>query len=359
MTSINQLSDVHECFFKKESVTLRSLKEKLDADPSFPKMSRSTLHNCLKAVGFRYEKKGQSRVMIEREDIIFWRRNYLRQIRQHRQQGKSIIYLDETWLNSGRNASKAPKTARQSFIEGLIMTGSNIQPGKGGRSIILQSDTTEGYIRGVQLAFLAKRSEENNHGADGEHFRKWVEEELLPNFPEKSVIVMDNSSYHSSPTEPLPERSAKKSIIQAWLTRKNIPWTSEMSKAELHAVLLANREQAKNYVIDHLLQEGGHDVLRLPPFHSELNPIELAWGKIKNEVSITTITINKMKDVQDKLAIAIGQITSENWENFIDQVMKAEESFWLADCLQGGHEALGIGLDDFECAEETYEEMEM
>ncbi|CAG9120289.1 unnamed protein product [Plutella xylostella] len=33
----------------------------------------------------------------------------------------------------------------------------------------------------------------------------------------------------------------------------------------------------KNYKIDEILKENGHIVLRLPPYHPELNPIELVW----------------------------------------------------------------------------------
>ena len=36
-----------------------------------------------------------------------------------------------------------------------------------------------------------------------------------------------------------------------------------------------------NYVCNSLAQEAGHSVLRLPPYHFELNPIEVAWAQGK------------------------------------------------------------------------------
>jgi len=32
-----------------------------------------------------------------------------------------------------------------------------------------------------------------------------------------------------------------------------------------------------SYVIDNMVKNAGHTVLRLPPYHCELNPIELTW----------------------------------------------------------------------------------
>lgn len=345
---------VHECFFRKERVTVKFLRSKIVADHSIPKMSKTTMRKCLKLVGFRYEGTGQNKVWTEREEIIFWRRDYLRQIRQRRLQGKSIVYLDETWFNSARMTYKAPKTAREAFIDGLI-TGSNIPAGKGGRSIVLHNNKNDGSTGSVQIIFLAKRGEVKNSEIDGDHFRKWVENELLPNFPVKCVIVMDNPSYHPDAIEPLPDQTAKKCTIQAWLNKKNIRWTAEMSKGELYAILMANQEQAKKYIIDHLLQKAGHEVFRIPPYHSELNPIELAWGKIKKDIALTTAKL-QTKEEQEKMMSAIKAMNTEMWTSFMGEVMEIEENFWLVDCVEGDREALGFRLDDHECDEDTDEE---
>jgi transposase len=36
-----------------------------------------------------------------------------------------------------------------------------------------------------------------------------------------------------------------------------------------------------SYVTDNLLNSHGHNVLRLPPYNSQCNPIELAWSATK------------------------------------------------------------------------------
>jgi transposase len=38
----------------------------------------------------------------------------------------------------------------------------------------------------------------------------------------------------------------------------------------------------KEYSVDRIIHESGHQVLRLPPYHCQFNPIELIWGICKN-----------------------------------------------------------------------------
>ena len=37
--------------------------------------------------------------------------------------------------------------------------------------------------------------------------------------------------------------------------------------------------------MERVAKEYGHEILRLPPYHCELNPIELAWAAEKNYVA--------------------------------------------------------------------------
>ena len=34
----------------------------------------------------------------------------------------------------------------------------------------------------------------------------------------------------------------------------------------------------KTYQVDEMAREAGHEVIRLPPYHCHLNPIELLWA---------------------------------------------------------------------------------
>ncbi|XP_050310857.1 uncharacterized protein LOC126746591 [Anthonomus grandis grandis] len=130
---------------------------------------------------------------------------------------------------------------------------------------------------------------------------------ILPRLAKDCVIVLDNASYHTRKLEKIPTSATKKSDIQAWLDSKAI---SYMVKAELLDLVKANRGQDK-FVVDELAKSTGRIVLRLPPYHCELNPIELVWAQIKGEVGRrnTTFTFSKLKPLFDE---AIKNVTAEN-----------------------------------------------
>ena len=68
---------------------------------------------------------------------------------------------------------------------------------------------------------------------NAEIFKRWLTQDLLPKLPEKSVIVLDNATFHK-----------RKDILQA-------------------------------------VQEQGHTLEFLPPYSPDLNPIENKWAQAK------------------------------------------------------------------------------
>ena len=53
-----------------------------------------------------------------------------------------------------------------------------------------------------------------------------------------------------------------------------------MQKNEL-LYLARHQKKPKEYIVDRLLQQNGHDVLRLPHYHCQFNAIELIWANPK------------------------------------------------------------------------------
>jgi len=120
------------------------------------------------------------------------------------------------------------------------------------------------------------------HGdMNGEMFLKWVEEKLIPNLEEPSLIVMDNASYHSMELEKQPTTCWNKKQIQQWLDKNGIAYDDTMLKNEILSIAKINKKP-KKYIIDELLRQNGHEVLRLPPYHCEFNAIEMIWAEAKS-----------------------------------------------------------------------------
>lgn len=118
---------------------------------------------------------------------------------------------------------------------------------------------------------------------DHERIKKWLVEQLLPNIEKNSLIILDNASYHSKIENKIPTTSTRKSDVIEWLLYNNITHDPTVTKTEL--LQLAKQHKEKEiYVIDEIARAHGHEILRLPPYYCQLNPIELIWAQIKTEV---------------------------------------------------------------------------
>lgn len=72
----------------------------------------------------------------------------------------------------------------------------------------------------------------------------------------------------------------------------------------------------------------GHEVLRLPPYHCQLNPKELIWAQIKEDIRKNNSNSNqKLKIVEGLTKKAIDKVTAENWQKCMENTRKKEEEF--------------------------------
>ncbi|KAJ8874783.1 hypothetical protein PR048_022672 [Dryococelus australis] len=97
-------------------------------------------------------------------------------------------------------------------------------------------------------------------------FSKWVEEKLIPNFPANCLSVHDNTSYHRVQFNNAPIPGMTKPVIQLWL---ECNWL-------------------QMYLTDAMLQQHGHEVERLLPYHCQLNATEFKWNVMKSRVTEKT-----------------------------------------------------------------------
>lgn len=166
---------------------------------------------------------------------------------------------------------------------------------------------------------------------NAELFQKWFSERLLPNIPENSLIIIDNASYHNTlapGSPPTPNCSKKK--IRDWLETNNAPCNKDCLKSEL-VELLKKLAPAPVYVVDLMAQNRGHEVVRTPPYHPELQPIETCWGVVKNEVARhCDFTMDNLLEQLDK---GFEKVTASTCQSIIKRVREIEDKFWKEDAL--------------------------
>lgn len=326
---------VHFFYFKKEIPTLDKILMELGRDDSIPLISRKLLWKTLKNMDFAWEKHNRKALLLERDEIVCWRRQYLRNIKQYRREQKKVFYLDETWINEGYIVQnmwqdKNITSARQAFIEGLS-TGIKVPSGKGKRLIITHIGSEEGFLKEGLLTFESTRTGDYHEDMNSDVFEDYFGE-MIKFLPASSVVVMDNASYHSRRAEKTPTSSWRKQELIDWLTAKGIAFEANLIKKELLAIANLHKTRFIKYAVEDIAEKYNITVLRLPPYHCELNPIELIWAQVKGFVARQNTTF-KMKDVKLLFDQAITEVTPENWRKAVQHVIKEEDKMWDLDNL--------------------------
>lgn len=341
---------VHSFFAENRPPTLTKVLDKVNSDPDLPYFKLTTLWRLLKENSFCFEKRGKASLLLEREDLIVWRHSYLRSMRELRRQGKNIVYMDETWVNVGQTTSKVWKdktihTPKDAFLSGLT-TGLKDPTQRGPRFVIVHAGGKNGFVEGANLVFLAKKGAADFHAEmDGDRYEKWFVEQLIPNVEPGSVIAIDNASYHTRKKEKIPTTKSKKAEIQDWLREKNVQFPKDSLKKELLAEVSKIRHLYSMNVVDEIAKSHGLQVLRIPPYHCELNPIELVWSQVKRHVAANN-TKYDVKQMEPLIENAFKAVTKENWNKYCEHVIKIEDHMWTIDSLQDDVEPFIIQLTE-------------
>ncbi|GFQ67084.1 DDE_3 domain-containing protein [Trichonephila clavata] len=286
-------------------------------------------------MGFKFEKRKRQVVLLERQDIILWRRNYLRKTRNLRQENAPIYYLDESWVNEGHSETRVwqDTTIKSSYeaSSSNLTVGLTAPKGKGRRLIITHIGSKEGFVPDAADIFIGKKSGDYHEEMDGNHFETWFET-IMPKLKPQSIIVMDNAPYHSVKKEKIPTSSWKKSAIQEWLSQKKVAWNQDLIKIELLQKVNEVKHLYDGYKVEEIAKKFGHKILRLPPYHCELNPIEMIWSQVKGYVARGNKTF-KLNEIKELVIKGIENVSTQNWANYINHVIKKEKEMWEIDGL--------------------------
>lgn len=325
---------IHQFWFNRELPTLDTMLTVINEDESLPDFSRTTLYRLLMSMDFEYGKRGRNSALLEKNELRVWRRRYLRDIKRYREEGRPIYFLDETWVNAGDVTSrvwkdKSVQSSQQAFSQGLS-TGAVNPTGKGKRLIVCHIGSVDGFVPESLMCFESKKNTRDYHDEmNGNTFRDWFKD-VLPRLKDNAVIVMDNAPYHSVRKEKCPSTQTRKADIISWLESKGEVIDPTMIIPELLEIVQRLKPMYSQYEIDELALERNKVVLRLPPYHCELNPIELAWSVVKNHVKSNNKTF-KLPEVCNLLIEGVEKVNADMWKNFISHTIEEENKFWTLD----------------------------
>ena len=290
-------------------------------------VARTTLWRALQRWGFEFGKGVRSAQLKESERIVIMRRQYLRVKRSNRDDKgwtyRPEVYLDESYINKNHSNDNT-----WHFEEDGIIIGK--PTGKGDRLIIVNAITRDGWVSNAKLVFKASRKTGDYHAnMNWNNFSEWFYEKLLKNIPENSLIIMDNAAYHNVlAEEAFPKKSHSVKRLREWLANNEIPTTKDMLKSELFE--LCSRFATKpEFLIDNIARKHGHSILRTPPYHPELQPIEICWAVVKNHVALHNDCT--MKKVWTLLEEGFAKVTAKTCQKLIKKVNTQEDTFWIED----------------------------
>ncbi|CAH2006191.1 unnamed protein product [Acanthoscelides obtectus] len=237
-------------FYKENLVpTLEMIRDKLKDYPEdfYNYKCLDSLHCIVKLCGFQYKKLDKRMVIMESSRIVELRQEFLHKVKIYREQKRNLIYLDETWYDTH-------DVVQYGWVDDSNKCILNAPCNRGKRIIILHAGSEKGFIPNA-LLLSAKNIKEScadyHEDMTSDLFEKWIEQQLIPN-------ISPNSGME------IPQKSTKAILLD----------------------LIKRQKFEKEYVVDNLLQQNGHEVLRLPPYYCIFYPIdESLLATIRDAVS--------------------------------------------------------------------------
>ncbi|XP_063231083.1 uncharacterized protein LOC134535768 isoform X1 [Bacillus rossius redtenbacheri] len=225
---------------------------------------RSSLHKLLKKMGFSWTTVDGRKALIENENIVLQRIDFLRKYKEEKERGANFIFVDETWIFQRGKALIYLKicsvvqykvfhfhfiyfsgTVSKSWQDKSLQSAKRRTVGDGKMFIVVNAGGRTGFVPGAGLLFVSGQKTADYHGEmNGETFLMWFED-MLVHLEEPSVIIMDNASYHSTQVEKTPATNWTKDALIAWLEKNEIKHENNLLKVELLRIAKQNKPRIR------------------------------------------------------------------------------------------------------------------
>jgi transposase len=249
--------------------------------------------------------------------------------------------MDESYIHATHTKQNAWSSDAEPCLQVPIATGK--------RAIIVNAGNENGFVPNAALVFKSGiKTGDYHNDMNFENYEKWLKTQLIPNLPPRSVLVIDNAPYHNVQLNKAPTSSSRRAEMTDWLAVRNIPFCDSMYKPDLYTLIKLNKPRFVMYKIDAMLEEHGHSTLRLPPYHPDLNPIELIWASVKDYVAKKNVTFN-LDDAIKLVNEKFNAITKEEWASCCRHAVECEEKYFVLEReidLTSEQIIISLGEDD-------------
>jgi hypothetical protein len=126
------------------------------------------------------------KILMERADIVDCRSRYLVKIKEYRDKGHPIFYIDESWVDSSLTFRKSWQNEKVMGVQANVNSVNML--------IMLHVAGINGFLPNAALIYKAGSATRDYHDKmNAAHFEKWTVEKLIPNLPAQSVTALGNT----------------------------------------------------------------------------------------------------------------------------------------------------------------------
>ncbi|XP_063929902.1 uncharacterized protein C21orf140 homolog [Zophobas morio] len=224
---------------------------------------------------------------------------YITKIRQFREEGRYIVYVDETWYDTHDLVKKDLTDGTENcYLQG--------PPSRGKRIIILHAGGTDGWMPN---GLLLSAKQIKNCSAD---YHCDMDATLNGDSYGQCQLSFKTIKQNTNNVH-------KKDDIIHFMRHNDIdiPACKATKKDLLNCIKQLN--MPKQYRIDQIAKEHGHIVLRFPPSYCVLNPIELIWSSLKRSIRRNNTTPNSgaQKNYVKHVIDIENSYVSPNFQEFV------------------------------------------
>ena len=266
-------------------------------------------------------------------NLVEWRRKYVTAVLQARSNNRPIFYLDESYCHQYHVKKKTWKdatiaSAGAANLRGLTTGIKTPASMRGKRIILLHCGNEDGFLADIGRTYIAgQRNPEYDdfdyHGdVDSTLFENWLGQ-ILKKLPQNAILAMDNASYHRRKGSNIPTSKSKKADYMDFLEERGVEFDPDWTVGMLWDLVKNELEGDAPCMVDEIAAQAGVKILRLPPYHPELNPIELVWAYIKARVAKRNVSF-KVAEVKVMVKEAIAEMPVHVWRRCVKHVMKQE-----------------------------------